>query len=770
MTIPASLGRGIVIRAGQPVPELWAAAPRFSLEGGQLEQPEALVLQLHAHWLERRAVVIELGVEAARLQDPEVCPAEVFDVPPDFTFARERLHFLVWANNYDATREGEPVWWLTRLARRAGCAEIDDPSQGDVLLQGSACWCDGGPRGTVPVPCLHRESLTMAPPRLGLTLPGTAVAEPVDAELAPDQAAAAWSLSPAARVLAPAGSGKTRTLVARSAFLAARGLESNRITVLAYNKRAALELRSRGTHEQARVSTLHALGYGLLREARGVRVATPGEQRGVLAGLVRPAAMANQDPLQPYLDALSRVRMELVSPTEVETSSSDIAGFARVFQLYREALQERNWVDHDEQIYGAVELLLRNPELRRQARQRCAHLLVDEFQDLTPALLLMVRLLAAPAFQLFAVGDDDQVIYGYAGASPRFLVNFERYVPGAESHVLSCNYRCPAGVVKAASHLLSHNRVRVEKQIAFLGQGEPPRLLLAPQPGQVAELALAELQGWLENASPDQMVVLARTNAALMPLQVALAAAGIPFTGPLDVTVLERTGVRSALAYLRLALHPDAWQRDDLADALRRPQRMLKREIMEEASRCRNAQELRRLAARQPGWAGEKLGEFCEDVARLGRARARGAAAVLTALRTQTEFISALDQLDQSGLQQGGGHSHKDDLLALERAAALFSGPADEFEAWLRESLSRPADPDGLRLSSIHRVKGMEWDRVMIFGVETGQFPHHLNEDLEEERRVLHVALTRARRECVLVASATLLSPLLGELNRSQAD
>ncbi|MST34667.1 AAA family ATPase, partial [Acidimicrobiaceae bacterium USS-CC1] len=130
-------------------------------------------------------------------------------------------------------------------------------------------------------------------------------------------------------------------------------------------------------------------------------------------------------------------------------------------------------VDFDDQVYGAIESLLADGELRASCRLACRHLLVDEFQDLTPAHVLLLRLLASPAFDCFGVGDDDQVIYGHAGADPAFLIDYERLFPGAGDHPLEVNYRCRPEVVRAASTLLGYNRRRVPKQVRP-GRGDPP--------------------------------------------------------------------------------------------------------------------------------------------------------------------------------------------------------------------------------------------------------------------------------------------------------
>ena len=160
---------------------------------------------------------------------------------------------------------------------------------------------------------------------------------------------------------------------------------------------------------------------------------------------------ANTDTVLPYLDGLSAVRMRLTPPAHVEAEIPDAQGLADGFESYRGLLAEAGAVDFDEQIYRAIEILLRDPEARAAAQSRGRHLLVDEFQDLNAAHMLLIRLLCAPAYNCFGVGDDDQVIYGYSGATPEYLINFDRYFSGAHHYALEVNYRCPPAVVRAAN-------------------------------------------------------------------------------------------------------------------------------------------------------------------------------------------------------------------------------------------------------------------------------------------------------------------------------
>lgn len=751
---PDVLGRGVVIRPGATPPPGFENAPRLQLDAGAFSDPAGTIGQLHHHWSQRRPLVVELHLSPQVLKAPEVHEVQPYLLDPSFELSRERLHFLLWANNYDATR-GDPIWWHGRLAT----ARLNLPAhpQAEVDMNGPI-WCDGGPRGSVPFPVLHRESIEIG--SRSLTLP---LNRPIDSVLDPEQRAAVLTTGHSARVLAPAGSGKTRVLTSRFVHLLESGYEPSRLSALAYNRRAAQEMISRVKTGARSVRTLHSLGYSLLRRFGGnPGVASSAQVRNILRGLVKAAPQLNADPYAPYLEALQTVRLGLIDPEQIEAERDDVPGFARAFPRYRRRLAESNLVDHDEQIYGCIELLLRDPQARKAAQQECTHLLVDEFQDLTPAFLLLIRLLGAPSLQVFGVGDDDQVIYGYCGATPDYLVSFQNYFPGATTQMLATNYRCPIGVVDAAGNLLSRNKHRVHKQVsAASGIDTSPQLIMAPAQ-EWPSRSLGQINEWLTRHQPSEIAVLARVNAVLMPLQVLLRQQGIAHNKVVDESVLQRTGLRSALAYWRLCTQPARWSEDDLSDALRRPNRMLRREVIEAAARCRDKGELRRFARKQEPWPESQLEEFANDLDRLTHRAAQGPARFFAALRLETEFTTALDSLDSAGLGAAGS-SHRDDLSALEALAALCDEP--DFEEWLRGWLRGGESSDeGVRLSSVHRVKGLEWPCVLVYGVDQGLFPHRLAEDREEERRIFHVALTRSRGECALLGSSEALSPMIKEL------
>jgi DNA helicase-2/ATP-dependent DNA helicase PcrA len=444
---------------------------------------------------------------------------------------------------------------------------------------------------------------------------------------------------------------------------------------------------------------------------------------------------------------------------------------AAAFPAYRAELRRRGVIDFDEQVLLAIELLVSDGRFRREQQARHRHLLVDEFQDLTPAHVLLIRLLAAPRFDVFGVGDDDQVIYGHAGASPRFLTEFGRYFPGAAEHALEVNYRCPPAVVDAARHLLTRNRVRVDKQIraARVAREAAAFRVLEHRPEAGATGVVDLVRGWVGHpgAGPTDVAVLTRVGSLLLGPHVALVEAGLPVASTLGADVLGRTGLRAALAYVRLAADPRRLDPGDLIEVYRRPSRGLPNWVERWLGRCHSVNDVARAAARiDDSKVAGKLEGLAADLAGLAAVAGSGTTRqVLEHVRDVVGLGQAADLLDASG---GGGESHRDDLEGLLQVADLHQAPGG-FEPWLRAALARPGGGDGVVLSTIHRVKGREWPRVVVFGANDGLMPHRLSHGraaVEEERRVFHVAITRGIGEVVVLADGSRPSPFLAELDR----
>jgi DNA helicase-2/ATP-dependent DNA helicase PcrA len=391
--------------------------------------------------------------------------------------------------------------------------------------------------------------------------------------------------------------------------------------------------------------------------------------------------------------------------------------------------------------------------------------LVDEFQDLTPAYLLLVRLLAGPGLDVFGVGDDDQVIYGYSGADPSYLIEFDSLFPGATHHALEVNYRCPADVVEAATNLVEYNLRRVEKEIA--PANERTGLDVVTAPGDELAVVAADRVATLVDGGvePGSIAVLARVNSTLMPVRIALSERSLAFDSQLSASVLDRTLLRATLAWIRIALDPAAMTRNDLFEAIRRPARGITRVFGEIIGRRRGPfalDDLAHLGETLDGRRRDRWDELCDDILTASAASATtpGLLEVLTSEIGLDRAAAALD----AGRSRADRSGQGDDLTALRRAAALGPGPAD-FEPWLRSSLALPASGQGVMLSTVHRVKGLEWDHVIVFGADRGSMPHELADDVEEERRVFHVALTRGRLTVTILADEGRPSRFLTEID-----
>lgn len=753
------LGRSVLVRPGQGAPDAWAGCTRVVAGLDTLDT-------LEAARRDRRPLVVEVPDGALDVDD-ETEARPVWALDPSFSFPGERLAHAATANAVDA-RGGTPRWrWADEAvalgAAPGGAADV-------VLPDGTPAYVDGGPTAWVEadaavVPWVSVAHGSLAP----LVTNGTA------ADLAPDQLAAVTHPGGAARIIAPAGSGKTRVLTERARhLLCGWRLPASAVCLVAFNKRAADEMVARtGDLPELQVRTLNSLALAVVSGTgrfggarRSIETIDEREVRAILGRLVDLPRRANTDPAAAWIEALSAVRLGLQPPAEVESEfGGDVDGLPAVFERYRAALAERGVLDYDEQIYRAIEVLLRDPAARRAARHACALLLVDEFQDLTPAHLLLVRLLAGPDGAVFGVGDDDQTIYGYSGASPEWLIGYRRFFPAAGEHPLEVNYRCPPAVVGAARTLLTHNRRRVDKAIrAAPGRGADAGALRVMQGDDPLAARVDTVRAHLAGgAAPCDVAVLTRVNASLAPVQVALAHHGVPVRAAIDASYLARGGVAAALAWLRLATTGTRrLRRADVALAARRPARGLSPRVLEWMSEQRDVRSLTRLASRVGARDEKKILAFVDDLGAVADAAAGTTEDVLRTVRDRVGLDAAM-QLLEGARRRLDRSAQTDDLDVLVALARLHPDPTG-FEGWLRSQLDQPGDPAGVVLATIHAVKGREWPHVVVHDVSAGLLPHRLAADVAEERRVFHVAITRGSATVTVVAGPS-PSAFLAELS-----
>ncbi len=513
--------------------------------------------------------------------------------------------------------------------------------------------------------------------------------------LAADQRAAATAPAGPALCIAPAGSGKTTTLVARAAWLIATGTPAEAIQAITFNKRAAVEMTERLDAAVAplgvaagtvRVRTFHALGREILRDA-GVPVEPLADRAAILA---RVAPWADEGALMRLDTVVSRLKVELgVSAAEV-AADPDAGPMATAFVAYDAEVAASGGLDFDDLILRAIERLERDERLLARWRTRCRELLVDEVQDVDRAQLRLALLLAAPANRIFLVGDDDQSIYGWRLADVRRILSLDSVLPGLRRVDLEVNYRCPRQVVERAVRLVAHNTERFAKTIRA-GPRATGRLVLAPDPSDETVRLERALRTWPDDDST--RAVLARTNRELLSAVVVALELGLPFRAPrIDLLI------------------------DD--------------------------PELDRLLVLAQSEAGSGI----PPLVALGRVRDSEIAA-----RGSTELATALL----------GWAARYTDVAALIAAIAETR----------RRLADLRRDDAPLTLATAHATKGLEFDHIVVVGMEAGRFPSARAVDqaedpdraYEEERRLGYVAWTRARTSLTLLYDPAIPSPFLLE-------
>ncbi|HYG05285.1 MAG TPA: DNA helicase II [Stenotrophomonas sp.] len=593
-------------------------------------------------------------------------------------------------------------------------------------------------------------------------------------------------------VLAGAGSGKTRVLTHRIAWLnEVQGVPTHGIFAVTFTNKAAGEMRHRADLQLRNgsrgmwIGTFHGLAHRLLRlhwqDARlpeGFQVMDSDDQLRLVKRVVQALELdETRYPPKQISWWINQQKDEGRRPQHIQPEPRDdwTETLRQAYAAYQERCDRAGLVDFAELLLRAHELLRDNPALLAHYRARFREILVDEFQDTNAIQYAFVRVLAGESGHVFVVGDDDQAIYGWRGAKVENVQRFLRDFPGAQTIRLEQNYRSTATILGAANAVIAHNPDRIGKQLwTDSGDGDPIDLYAAYNETDEARYVVERARQWVrDGGSYGDVAVLYRSNAQSRAFEEALIAEQVPYRVYGGMRFFERAEIKDALAYLRLLTNRD----DDAAfeRAVNTPTRGIGDRTLDEVRRLARARALSL-------WEAAMLCTQSGELAARARNALAGFLNLVQQLAAETGAMELKERIDhvlmRSGLREywakesrGGldSESRTENLDELVSVASRFVRPDDdddeaqamtELVAFLAYASleagegQAQAGEEGVQLMTLHSAKGLEFPLVCLAGMEDGLFPsaRSLEESgrLEEERRLAYVGITRARQKLLL--------------------
>jgi len=582
-------------------------------------------------------------------------------------------------------------------------------------------------------------------------------------------------------VIAGAGSGKTRVLTERIAHLLRdHGVAPWEILAFTFTNKAAREMKSRlerscpGALEALWVGTFHATGVRILRRhgnvigiGRDFSIYDADDSLGVVKEILSKSVMDAHAARSPRAlrDRISRFKNDLVTPDQAMESARNRIDekVALFYREYERLLRRNNALDFDDLIARVVELFAQSDETRATYARRFHYVLVDEFQDTNAIQMAMIDGLSSEHRNLFVVGDDDQSIYSWRGARVRHILDFEDLYPGTQLIRLEQNYRSTQTILDAANQVIAHNVGRKGKNLWTDGERGDRIGLVASMDEEGEAVNVLQIVRELVDGGVKlrDIAVLYRTNAQSRALEDVLKMGSLPYQIIGGVRFYERMEVRDVLAYCKVLVNPaDTVNLRRIINVPRRGIGKTTVERLEAVAAQRNTSVMDVVRAGAPGIAGPsaaRLGEFAALFAELERfAGDHVAPHVVERIVEATGYLRHL---------QDTTADHENRVENVEEfisAAHAFAESAEDksLRAFLEE-VALVADIDAVDLESgqltlmtLHNAKGLEFDAVIVTGLEEGLLPHYNSidaaESLEEERRLFYVGMTRARRHLYL--------------------
>lgn len=576
-------------------------------------------------------------------------------------------------------------------------------------------------------------------------------------------------------VLAGPGSGKTLVITHRTKTLIEKyKVNPNKILVITFTKAAAQEMKERfgklmgNKYAPVRFGTFHAIFFSILKHAYNYtanNIIRDSEKKKILQDIVSHLDYDLEDINEFISDMeseISLVKGEMISLEHYFPVNCAKDVFQKIYQKYNESLQRRNLIDFDDMLVYCYELLSQRPDILALWQQQFLYILIDEFQDINKVQYDIIKMLAKPEDNLFIVGDDDQSIYRFRGAKPDIMLQFEKVYPNAKKVFLDVNYRSTQCVVETASMVIRNNKKRFPKNIRTNNQrGKEVVIREFENVKKENEKVVALIQEYQkEGISLSQIAVLFRTNTQPRSLVSKFMEYNLPFQMKEQIpNIYEHWIAKNVITYIRLAM--GARDRGLFLQIANRPKRYLSRQVFD-------TQEVsfERLHAfySDKKWMQERLEKFEYDLETLSK---MSPYAAINYIRKAIDYDSYLTEYAEYK------HIKVDDLYEILDELSELAKPFSNYKEWFvhiedyareleeQSAKKQEKNTDAVNFVTMHGSKGLEYDIVFIVDANEGVVPHQkavLEEDLEEERRMFYVAMTRAKKELFIFFAKERLS------------
>ena len=570
-------------------------------------------------------------------------------------------------------------------------------------------------------------------------------------------------------VLAGPGSGKTLTIAKRIEYLIMRHkVRPEEILVITFTKYAAWEMKNRtrsicGPSSYAvTFGTFHGIYYGILKWAYRLNQSNllSDEEKYRILREILPGIDWDQDPeadeekdyLQELAIEIGNVKNNCMDIEEYEPVKYTTEKFRKLYRTYEETKKKYRKIDFEDMLIQCRDLFMKRPDILKKWQEKFQYILVDEFQDVNQAQYDVVRMLAAPQDNLFVVGDDDQSVYGFRGAKPGIMKEFMKDYPKARQILLDVNYRSSGYIVKGALRVIGNNKIRFEKKIeAFRKPDETVHVQEVKDPVQEAEYVLERIREYREKGvSYTEMAVLYRTNVDARAMSELMTEYQIPFVMKEHLNnIYEHFIALDMISYLRLS--QGEYDRKYFLQIANRPNRYLTRESMKTGNV--SYESLRRYY-RDKDWMVDRIDQLEWDMKMICDKTPYAAIQYIRKRMGYDEFLKEYAAYRKIS---------SEDLFAVLEEIWQNSKGYGTIKEWfehiesygkmLKEQNKKNGEKEGVNLMTMHAAKGLEFDTVFVIEANEGSCPYKkaiADEEIEEERRLFYVAMTRAKRKLVI--------------------